>query len=211
MNAANFPAAALDLILEAEGLDQPHAWPGGDSGITIGRGDDLGYQSAAEYGEHWEAVLEHDVYVRLLDAIGLKGEHAHQIAHQFVGIVITREDADAVFLGKTLPQYITATARTFPGMDRLPVDAQGALVSLVYNRGSSMGEQGQPSWDQRREMRAIRDEVAKDQPDLDAIAAAIRSMKRLWVGKNENGLLTRRDAEAALVQNAQSEVTTAEA
>jgi GH24 family phage-related lysozyme (muramidase) len=35
---------------------------------------------------------------------------------------------------------------------------------------------------------------------LDRVPPEIRSMKRLWVGKGLNGLLTRRDAEAALFQ-----------
>ena len=35
--------------------------------------------------------------------------------------------------------------------------------------------------------------------DLDAIAAELKSMRRLWVGKGLDGLLKRRDREAALV------------
>jgi hypothetical protein len=34
MSATEFSAAALQLITEAEGLDQPHLWPGGDSGTA---------------------------------------------------------------------------------------------------------------------------------------------------------------------------------
>jgi GH24 family phage-related lysozyme (muramidase) len=54
--------------------------------------------------------------------------------------------------------------------------------------------------DRRREMRAIRDAVSKK--DLQAIANQLRAMKRLWVGKNMDGLLKRRDAEADLVESA---------
>ena len=56
--------------------------------------------------------------------------------------------------------------------------------------------------DSRREMRAIRDEVAKPYPNLHAIAGEIRAMKRLWIGKGEDGLLVRREAEARLVDGA---------
>jgi GH24 family phage-related lysozyme (muramidase) len=49
-------------------------------------------------------------------------------------------------------------------------------------------------------MRAVRDAVA--QGDLQEIANQIRAMKRLWVGKGMDGLLTRRDAEADLVESA---------
>ena len=200
---APFSAAALKIILDAEGLDQPAKWPGGDSGISIGRGDDLGYQSAATYSENWQPVLEPNAYVRLLDAIGFKGRGAEEIAHRFADIRVTQEQADQVFRGKVLPQYIAQTIKAFPGVTRLPLDAQGALVSLIYNRGAGMGDPRDPaSWNSRREMRAIRDEIAKPRPSLTAIADQIRAMKRLWEGKHEDGLLTRRDAEARLVEQA---------
>jgi GH24 family phage-related lysozyme (muramidase) len=57
-----------------------------------------------------------------------------------------------------------------------------------------------PGEDRRREMRAIRDAVADE--DLQEIADQLRSMKRLWEGKNLDGLLTRREAEAQLVESA---------
>jgi GH24 family phage-related lysozyme (muramidase) len=49
-------------------------------------------------------------------------------------------------------------------------------------------------------MRAVRDAVAEG--NLQEIADQIRSMKRLWEGKNLGGLLKRRDAEADLVESA---------
>jgi hypothetical protein len=48
-------------------------------------------------------------------------------------------------------------------------------------------------------MRAIRDLVP--QANLAGIAAELRSMQRLWVGKGVDGLLRRREAEAALVES----------
>ena len=75
-------------------------------------------------------------------------------------------------------------------------------MSLVYNRGGGMSENGKPSWAQRREMCAIRDEVAKPRASLSAIAAQIRAMKRLWVNSDVPGLLTQRDDEARLVEQA---------
>jgi len=52
--------------------------------------------------------------------------------------------------------------------------------------------------ERRLEMRAIRDVVP--QKNLPEIAALLRSMKRLWVGKGLDGLLKRREAEAKLVE-----------
>lgn len=191
-----FSAAALALILEAEGVDQPGRWPGEASGITIGRGDDLGYQSAAEFADHWRALLPAADYIRLLGAIGYKGEAAHRLAPKFADIHISQTQADAVFRAKALPAYVAQTRKAFSGFDALPLDAQGALVSLIYNRGADM------SGDRRTEMRAIRDEVSKPHPGLPAIADQFRRMKRLWVGKGVDGLLTRREAEACLVARA---------
>ena len=94
---------------------------------------------------------------------------------------------------RSVPHAQRETEAAFPGVDKLPADAQGALVSLIYNRGSKM------EGDSRREMRAIRDAVPKG--DLKEIANQIRSMKRLWEGKGMGGLLKRRDAEADLVES----------
>src|SRR5262249_40302876 len=90
------------------------------------------------------------------------------------------------------------TEAAFPGVDALPADAQGALVSLIYNRGPRMTDRD-PKVQDRREMRAIRDAVLAG--DLKTIAAQLRSMKRLWEGKGLGGLLKRRDAEADLVES----------
>ena len=54
------------------------------------------------------------------------------------------------------------------------------------------------SGDRRREMRAIARAVARG--DVAEIARQIRAMKRLWVGKGLDGLLKRREGEAALVE-----------
>jgi len=184
---------ALDLILDAEGLDQPGKWPGESSGITLGIGYDLGFVTPEEFEEDWSPYLTADDIERLKTAIGVSGEAAHQIASQFSDIKVTWDDAVEVFKNRTLPLYSQRTETAFPGVDQLPAAAQGALVSLVFNRGTGM------DGDRRREMRAIRDAVAAG--DLQEIANQIRAMKRLWIGKGVDGLLKRRDAEADLVES----------
>lgn len=72
---------------------------------------------------------------------------------------------------------------------------RGALLSLVYNRGASL------EGPRRSEMKKIA--VWVKVKNLSKIGAEIRAMKRLWAGDpNMKGLLTRRDREAALVENA---------
>jgi GH24 family phage-related lysozyme (muramidase) len=185
---------ALALILDAEGLDQPGKWPGESSGITIGIGYDLGFATSEQFEEDWSEFLSSDEIERLKTAIDVSGEAAHQIASKFSDIKIKRADAEEVFKTRTLPLYSDRTEKALPGVDQLPANAQGALVSLIFNRGAAM------DGDRRKEMRAVRDAVAAG--DLQEIADQIRAMKRLWVGKGVDGLLKRRDAEADLVESA---------
>jgi GH24 family phage-related lysozyme (muramidase) len=182
---------AQKLIFEFEGVGQPSDWPGGESGVTIGIGYDLGYESG--FRNDWGSCLDAATRDALAAAVGLKGEEAKAKAPAFKSIRIQSSDAQKIFVERSAPKYIKMTEGAFPGIDKLPADAQGALVSLVYNRGAAM--QG----DSRLEMRNIRDAVARG--DLQTIADQLRAMKRLWAGKGMDGLLKRRDAEAALVES----------
>ena len=127
------------------------------------------------------------------DCCGLTGEVAKQRLASVRDIIISWELAWEVFNVVTVPKFYNLTKKVFPGFEELPADFQGGLVSLVFNRGTSM--QG----DRRREMLAIRDLVPKK--DVKGIADQIRQMKRLWVGTSiEQGIARRRDAEADLVE-----------
>jgi GH24 family phage-related lysozyme (muramidase) len=132
--------------------------------------------------------------------VGLTGTGARDVARQLSDIRCRKADARRVLVEVSLPEYMQTTRRAFPGFDVLPLDIQGALVSLVYNRGAGMKDR--PGTDNRREMRAIRDLVARGV--LVGISDQLRSMKRLWAGQGLEGLLRRRDAEAALVDAAVS-------
>lgn len=184
---------AKKLIFDFEGIDQPSDWPGGASGITIGLGYDLGYESAGDFEKDWQALLDEGDYTTLCQVVGLKGTDAQAKASGLKTIKVKSADAEQVFLERSVPKYQALTQQAFPGVDALPADAQGALFSLVYNRGTSM------NGDSRKEMRAIRDAVPNG--DLQEIANQLRAMKRLWVGKGLDGLLKRRDAEADLVES----------
>jgi GH24 family phage-related lysozyme (muramidase) len=192
--------AAMKLLLDYEvgggeayynsQLRHP-TWPGGESGVTIGIGYDLGYTPRARFFGDWHA-LEDDVRDRLAATIGVKGDRARQRAREVRDITIPWAMAYEVFQRSTIPFWVAQTQAAFPGLDALPWDASGALVSLVFNRGPSMvGER-------RSEMRAIRELVPVGK--LPMIAKNLREMKRLWRGKGLSGLLTRREAEAKLVE-----------
>jgi len=189
---------ARALILEMEGFSTKPDWPGGQSGVTIGFGYDLGYVTVDQFESDWGELVRPDVIQRLKAVIGLRALRARNRIGDLSDIRISRKAADQVFGARTLPLYELRTAQAFPGAEALPEDARGALVSLVYNRGTSMVDNSPE--DRRREMRAIREAVAKG--DLAEIAAQLRSMKRLWEGQRLGGLIARREEEAQLVESA---------
>jgi GH24 family phage-related lysozyme (muramidase) len=189
---------ARDLIFKFEDLDQPSEWPGGESGITIGIGYDLGFATADQFRGDWGDCLPAEHCDTLCGVLGLTGQKAKARAAELKAIRIDRTAAEKVFMERSVPDAQKQTEAAFPGVDKLPPDAQGALVSLIYNRGPRMTDRD-PKTQDRREMRAIREAVR--QGDLQGIAAQLRSMKRLWEGKKMGGLLKRRDAEADLVES----------
>lgn len=190
--------AAQDLILEMEGFSSKPEWPGGQSGVTIGFGYDLGYVTVDQFESDWGERIRPDAGQRLKAVVGLRTQRARNRIGELSDIRVSRDAAEQVFDTRTLPLYELRTAQAFPGVQALPEDARGALVSLVYNRGTSMVDNSPE--DRRREMRAIRDAVAKG--DLAEIAAQLRAMKRLWEGKGMGGLIARREEEARLVESA---------
>lgn len=169
-------------------------WPGGGSGVTIGIGYDLGYNRRSQIQKDWQSKVA-DVFLEKLKKMsGIKGEAAKKSLRLVKAVKIHYDIAKAVFAESTLPRYAQLTRKAYPGIEGLYPDAQSALLSLVYNRGSAM------SGSRRKEMAAIKLLVLQE--DYSGIANELRNMKRLWHGKGLDGLLKRRDDEADLIENA---------
>jgi hypothetical protein len=171
---------------------QHPTWPGGASGVTIGIGYDIGYNTRAAVLADWKALPE-ATRTALASAAGVKGIAARPRASALKWIIVPWHDAESLFVKNTLPRFGKLTAETFPGLTATHGHVQGALLSLVFNRGSSL------SGPTRTEMRHIRTHLAARR--INNIPGEIRSMKRLWTGKNLPGLLRRRDAEARLIES----------
>jgi hypothetical protein len=219
-----FSDEARKLILDSEGINQPGEWSGGDSGITIGYGDDLGQIGYNAYVRHWQGMLRDNDFLRLKSAIGVKGTKAQAIAINYADIRISAVIALAVFDKFQLPEWIIRV-RAFYGtdFDKLPNDCQGALVSLHYNRGFSLIDSHAENMQDREEMRAIKGLVRQfgflevnnfssfnvpvkeaKLDTLDLIAINLECMVRLW--PNAHGLVVRRQLEAALVLKSKEEL-----
>lgn len=189
---------AITLILDFEGMDVPWEWPGEQSGITIGHGYDLGYESAFE--SDWASWLSEPIRARLRPALGKTGERARILAAEMHGVNIPTAAADNVFRKVTLPREIVKTITVFRGSERLNPDALGAMVSLVFNRGTDTTDK--PGSDRRMEMRHIRNMLATpgwtEKDLLPKMANEFENMCRLW--PNTRGLRRRRVAEAKLIR-----------
>jgi hypothetical protein len=83
------------------------------------------------------------------------------------------------------------TLRIYPQMLDLPGDCAAALVSLVFNRGTSL------SGERRREMSNI--QALLRTGNLKEIPKQFREMERLW--PNVKGLRRRRNEEADLFES----------
>lgn len=170
-------------------------WPGVDSGATIGIGYDLGMSPAAEARADWSPHVDSATLDRLLTAVGITGSRAQALVASLADITIALESAEAVFYSRSLPLAAKTTRALYPGIERLPADAQSMLLSLVYNRGAST------AGPRRTEMANLKDLIAAPSPqDLDAIAAQLEAMVRLW--PDTPGLRDRRITEAALIRGA---------
>jgi GH24 family phage-related lysozyme (muramidase) len=169
------------------------SWPGGESGLTIGIGADLGYMTKEEFEKFFVKYFDSTSANRLKSVIGLKGASAKAKLPTVKQIELSWGNAMEAFLYWTLPKFWKQTNDLWPGMNSLKENAQIALVSIVFNRGAST------KGSSRDEMRNIKPLVLAK--DYKGIAKEIRSMKRLWVGKNLDGLLKRRDSEADMVES----------
>ena len=167
-------------------------WPQGASGVTIGCGYDLGYNSKSVIQKDWGSHIKSKDLSRLLDTAGKTGESARAAVKSVRDIIVKWDDSIQVFQDVTVPKFIKYTLSTFPGTENLCKSAQIAVLSLVFNRGTSL-----KNTDRRKEMIALVPLIAKK--DYKGMAKQFRSMKRLW--DKGCGLIGRREDEAKLIEN----------
>lgn len=191
--------AAVSLIVASEVTSeavynqryQRPEWPGGQSGVTVGIGYDLGYATPARIQSDWKDHLALNVVQAMQSVAGVSGVSAKSAcAAVRQSILVPWAAAMAVFMDRDMPKWEAIVLKAIPGSEALPAGCFGVLTGLAYNRGASFSKDG----DRYAEMRAIRTHVVSG--EWDRVPGDLRSMKRLW--PNAAGLRVRRDKEAEL-------------
>lgn len=192
---------SADLILKAEGYQKSPYVPKGSSasGVTIGYGYDLGQQTISKMKLMLSDYFTSSQIARLEKAIGLTGSDALAIIPSLSDITISKEDAVSLAM-KMKSKYAQMVVDTYPEVLATHPHCQGAMLSLVINRGTSFNK---PNVESRVEMKNIHDDFVSG--NLSDIPNQLRSMKRLWVGKGLDGLITRREDEAKLFEEGLSQ------
>ena len=189
----NLTREGINFIVEQEtgGRDEYNPrpeWPGEASGVTIGIGYDLGYNSSTAVSQDWGQHVSRTDLARLVACSGIRGEDAKMLLFSVRDISIPWESAMEVFEEVTVPRFYLQMLRIYPQADELEPNQTAALLSLVFNRGASL------TGDRRREMLDIQNALKAG--DLTQVPDLLRSMDRLW--PNTKGLRLRRHREADL-------------
>lgn len=161
-----------------------------NSGITIGIGYDLRFNTKAQIAADWKE-LSPEVIKRLQAVSGVKGTRT--MARTLQSIVIPWEIAQKVYQGNTIPRFAKLTEQAYPGTSKLHPHEQGAMLSWVFNRGQGISATSSRDIEKRLMRRDI---PGKPQN----LPAHFRASKRIWVGAGVDGLLRRREDEARVCE-----------
>ncbi|KAA6170019.1 pesticin C-terminus-like muramidase, partial [Pseudomonas veronii] len=186
---------SFQFILDKEGYSKNPYVPAGASGVTLGYGYDLGQQTIAQVRHDLAQIYSQSDIDTLTTAIGRQGTQARDILSSLNHISISKENAISLAI-KMKKRYAQLVIEAYPGAMNLHPHCQGALLSLVVNRGISFSR---PDLESRLEMKQISDDLLNLTPEK--IPSRLRSMKRLWEGKaGLGGLIIRREEEAKLFE-----------
>jgi len=180
---------------------QTPSWPGGDSGVTVAVGIDIGYLTKNRVAEIFSFLPASQV-TELQSACGYKGTKAKaQLGPKMAQIHIAYEDAVRVFQKYSVPEYTKQLLSIYPTAPQLNPDTTAMLLSLVYNRGTSL--KGVSRVDMA-DIAHITETIEAE--DYEAIAKEFEEMERLWIGKGLDGLVERRQEEADIIRHSVNKV-----
>ncbi len=169
-------------------LERPTV-PPGFSGITIGIGYDLGYNSKAQIKADWGDKLPSAQVARLQNVAGKTGASARAALGSVRDIRIPYATAIQVYDQRTVPRFAALTKNAYPGLTKMNPDIQGVILSTSFNRGTSF------SGDRRRELLWTRNDIASGK--VEKLSSYQLQMRRLW--PSIKGLQRRYTAHAGLI------------
>jgi GH24 family phage-related lysozyme (muramidase) len=114
-------------------------WPGGQSGVTLDPGVDLGYADESLVVSCYDDLLtarEMQTCIRAMGIVGTKACRRIERNERLQSIRITEEQATAIFSQVAMP-YWRAARRRWPEVTEAPPPVQTVVLSLCYNRGPS--------------------------------------------------------------------------
>jgi peptidoglycan hydrolase-like protein with peptidoglycan-binding domain len=176
--------------------------PGGDSGVTIGIGWDLRYNTVARFNKFWGPRIPEPDATALRKLCGFKFANKFTIK-ELSHIIIPWHHAEAVFNEDTIPRFWALTVNVFPGVELLPAEGQWAMLSLVFNRGGSLvGERRQHMQKIANILKLGAMDGVISKSEIRMIAECFRNMTSIWSGKDiYTGMYRRRNAEADLLMS----------
>ena len=130
----------LAWVHAREGFSGRAYWPGGESGVTLDPGMDLGFASFALVEKLYGEFLSSDQFDAVKRIAGIKGDAAKAAlgASPVLGSIrITREQSDTIFPFAADP-YWEKICRRFDTLAHQDTFApvQTVMLSLSYNRGA---------------------------------------------------------------------------
>ena len=130
----------LDWVHEKEGHRGKPYWPGGESGVTLDPGVDLGHASPGLIEQLFGSIVDSSRMEALRGVFGIQGESAKAALNAspvIQGIRISSEQALEV-MPHAAKTYWDSIRRRFDSLVRedTPPSVQTVLLSLAYNRGA---------------------------------------------------------------------------
>ncbi len=178
----------LDWVHRKEGHRGRPYWPGGESGVTLDPGVDLGHAAADLIERLYGPLCTSAQMTALRQVFGLQGEAANdtlKASAVLAGIRLTNAQA-AELMPFAAHNYWRDISKRFKALQRksTPASVQTALLSLAYNRGAG-----------NRHLESL-GELLEDKQWSD-VAAKIAAMQQSHKLK---GIRIRRREEASLIR-----------
>jgi GH24 family phage-related lysozyme (muramidase) len=129
----------LSWVHAREGHAGKAYWAGGESGVTLDPGVDLGYADSSLIEAAYKNLLSSEQFSAVKKVLGIKGDAANTALKAdpvLQTIRISREQADTIFQFAAKP-YWEQIVKRFPTLDDADTlrSVQTALLSISYNRG----------------------------------------------------------------------------